>query len=54
MTYLLIFFLLVAGALGFYHLWGITHAVVFLLFGLIVEGSAYWWASHSNEKDDSK
>jgi hypothetical protein len=54
MTHVLIFILLLGGAVAFYHLWGITYAVAFLLLGVFFEGAAYWWVGRSEDEGGSK
>ena len=51
MKHVLIFFLLIAGAVAFYFVWDLTTAAVFLVVGLLLEGSAYWWASRSDNSE---
>lgn len=54
MAHVLVFFVLIAGAIALYNLWGITHAIALLLLGFLVEGSAYWWASRTHDEESSK
>jgi hypothetical protein len=51
MKHVFVFFLLIAGALAFYYIWDLTTAVAFLVVGLLLEGSAYWWAGRSHDKE---
>jgi len=52
--HILIFLVLLSGALAFYFIWDLTTAVVFFAVGMLLEGSAYWWASRSGEETASK
>ena len=51
MWHLIIFIVLIAGAIAFYHLWGATQATVFLITGLVIEGAAYWWMSRAEKAE---
>jgi hypothetical protein len=51
MKHVLVFFVLIAGALAFYYIWDLTTALAFLIVGVLLEGSAYWWASRSDNKE---
>jgi hypothetical protein len=53
MKHLFAFVVLIAGAIAFYDMWGLTGASVFLVVGLFVEGLAYWWVSSNHDDEQS-